>query len=137
MALLRPHDVGLPVAVGSRLHAAEPGERAAIGGGEGPDLEDVVRADAHAVLLRLAAVAIDDGRDPARLAAARLGRLLLGDRARHGIGAGAATAVASTGPSKAMKSTQGTALAQRPWWTAFAGPYAYMPGLRIAGSWPS
>ena len=33
-----------------------------------------------------------------------------------------ATAVASIGPSNAIKSTQGSLLTQRPRWTAFAGP---------------
>src|ERR1700741_1635944 len=76
MALVGAHRESLPVAVERGFQAPEKREAAALLLRQPSHLEDAVRADAHAVFLALATVAIDHGRDPSR-------RLLAGGNVRH------------------------------------------------------
>jgi hypothetical protein len=68
VTLVGADDIGLPIAVRPGLEPSDQRERVAVLAGEAPDLEDVVRADADAVFLSLASVAVDDRRNPSRLA---------------------------------------------------------------------
>src|ERR1700679_4026750 len=76
VALIGAHRESLFVAVERGFQAAHEGEFAALLLRQLGDLEDAVGADADAILLALAAVAVDHRRDDA-------GRLLAGGRVRH------------------------------------------------------
>lgn len=60
MAVIGPGHEGLPVAVEACLQAAAPGHAGLVGGRKGAQLEDVVRAHAHALGFRLATIGVDD-----------------------------------------------------------------------------
>src|SRR4051812_29708180 len=67
VALVGPNREGLLAAVDRHLQSREQADRRALRVRDPADLEHVVRADAHAVVLALALVAVHDGLEDARL----------------------------------------------------------------------